>query len=309
VHIAAKFALVAASVVALSGVSTAAYAAAPVDLPAGDTIYQVNYNGDPAAVWTTASDGTATVIGTPSTTLEQVVDGAWNPATNRAYIIVNGYEGPCELWEVALATGDVTFVATITGGNGDTFNCDAFDIAPDGTAWVTMYDGDTPTLAKLNLADGTTTDAVAITGASEISWIVIHPTTGVVYLGSFAADLYTIDPTTGVATFVESASVGDSVYDAAFDSAGRLWLTSWPDNTELLSADVADFAASIVSQGFITVGGSGDNTGTDSLMIVRGPAPAVLASTGLDATMPLVAGLGLLVLGAGALAIRRTRHA
>ena len=309
-HTAAKFALVAASVVALSGISTAAYAAAPVDLPAGDTIYQVNYSADPAAVWTTASDGAATVIGTPSTSLDQVVDGAWNPATNRAYIIVNGYSGPCELWEVALTTGDVTFVATITGDNGDTFNCDAFDIAPDGTAWVTMYDGDTPTLAKLNLTDGTTTEAVPITNnPSTISWIVIQPSTGVLYLGSFAADLYTIDPTTGVATFVESASVGDSVYDAAFDSAGRLWLTSWPDNTELLSADVADFAASIVSQGPITVGGSGEDTGTDSIMIVRGPAPAALASTGLDATMPLIAGLGLLVLGAGALAIRRTRRA
>lgn len=311
-HTAAKVALVAASVIALGGVSTAAYAADPVSLPAGDTIYQANYSSDPTLLWTTASDGTATVVGTSTTAIVDVVDGAWNPVTNRSYLIGNGYEGPCELWEVDVTTGALTLVATITGDDGPTFNCDAFDIGPDGTAWVSMYDADgSGVLAKLNLTDGTTSDPVAVSGLSgNLSWIVIQPSTGVMFVGTFEADLYTVDPATGVLTHVEAASLGGetATYDAAFDSNGRLWITGWPDSTELYSADVADFGASTVSQGAILIDGSSTETGTDSLWIVRGPAPA-LAATGVDATLPLVGGLGLLVLGAGALVIRRTRRA
>ena len=310
-HTAAKVALVAASVIALGGVSTAAYAADPVDLPAGDVIYQANYNSDPTALWTTASDGTATAIGSSTTGVSQVVDGAWNPVTNRSYLIGNGYDGPCELWEVDVATGALTLIATITGDDGDTFNCDAFDIAPDGTAWVTMYDGgNSGVLAKLDLTDGTTSEPVALTGLnSSLSWIVIQPSTGVMFIGTFALELYTVDPSTGAATLVASADAGVTTYDAAFDSNGRLWITAWPGiGTVLYSADVADFGASLVEQGPITVDGSSTSTGTDSLWIARAPAPA-LAATGLDATVPLVAGLGLMMLGAAALVVRRTRRA
>lgn len=314
-HSAAKVALVAASVVALASVSTAAHAADPVDLPAGDAIYQANYSTDPTALWTTASNGTATVIGTPSTFIPEVVDGAWNPVTNRSYLIGDGYSGPCELWEANLTTGALTFVAVITGGNGPTYNCDAFDVAPDGTAWVTMYDDFVDTsytgvLAKLNLSDGTTSDPVTITGVvGGISWIVVQPSTGVMFLGSFGGDLYTVNTTTGAITPVDSVVTDASLYDAAFDSSGRLWITGWPDYTELYSANVADFATSFVSQGPITIGGSGNDTGTDSLWIVRGPAPAVLAATGVDATVPLIGGFALLMLGAAALGIRRSRRA
>lgn len=314
VHTAVKVAFVAASVIALGGVSTAAYAADPVGLPAGDAIYQANYNSDPTELWTTASDGTATVIGSSTTGVSQVVDGAWNPVTDRSYLIGNGYDGPCELWEVDVTTGAFTFIATITGDDGNTFNCDAFDIGPDGTAWVTMYDGgNSGVLAKLNLTDGTTSEPVVVTGlGNAISWIVIQPSTGVMFLGTFNTDLYTVDPSTGSTTYVETATVegGTSTYDAAFDSNGRLWVTGWPDFTELYSADVADFAASFVNQGAIEVEGSGGSTGTDSLWIARAPVSApALAATGLDATVPLAAGLALMILGAAALVVRRTRRA
>ncbi|MEQ1735252.1 MAG: hypothetical protein ABL886_02330 [Rhodoglobus sp.] len=308
-----KVALVAAVITALGAMSTAAHAAGPVALPAGDTIYQANYSDDPAALWTTASDGTATVIGTPATSgLSQVVDGAWNPSTGKSYVIGNGYDGPCELWEANLTTGQFTLIAAITGDEGDTYNCDAFDIAPDGTAWVSLYDSGTDGyLAQLNLTDGTTSAAVPFSGLGNgVTWIAIQPSTGVVFLGDWDNALYTVDTATGAATIVDSSSTyGASIYDAAFDSTGRLWLTGWPETTELLSADVANFGASLVVQGAILVGGDGDVTGTDSLWIVRGPAPAALASTGVDSSIVLAGGFSMLVLGFGAIALRRSRRA
>lgn len=309
-----KTALIAVSVAALGSFSTAAYAAGePATLPAGDTIYQASYSDEPIALWTTASDGTATLVGTPVTEdLFEVTDGAWNPVTGTAYIVGNGYEGPCELWSADLTTGAFTYIADITGDDGPTFNCDAFDIGPDGTAWVTMYDeGNTGVLTKLNLTDGTTTEPVALSGLDQgPSWIVVQPSTGVLFLGDWDTNLYTVNTTTGAATVVSAPIDLSSTYDAAFDSAGRLWITSWPDQTRLLSADVADFSGTIVEQGDIQIDGSGDDTGTDSLWIVRAPAPApALADTGVDATLPLIAGLGLLLVGGIALVARRTRRA
>ncbi len=307
-----KTAIAAVSVAALCGVSTAAYAATAANLALADVMYQSSYSDEPAALWTTASNGAATVVGVPATIdLFDNVDGAWNPTDGSSYVIGNGYEGPCELWSANTTTGQFELVAVITGDAGDTFDCDAFDIAVDGTAWVTMYDTESPTLAKLNLTDGTTSDAVSLTGDFErVSWLAIQPSTGTFFLGDFSGNVSTVDPTTGVTTaYAATPDNENSFYDAAFDSNGRLWITGWPDNTELYSTDIADYTASFVSQGAILIDGSGDLTGTDSLWIARGgadPAPA-LAATGIDAGSTLIAGLLVLLVGAGAIVVTRRR--
>ena len=309
-----KTAIAAIAIAALASVSTAAYAADPVDLPAGDVIYQGSYSGEPALLWSTAADGSATLIGTPETTgLDDSTDGAWDPTTGKSYVIGNGYDGPCELWEADVATGQFTYLFDITVPNPEepTADCDAFDIAPDGTAWVTLFAGEV--IAKLNLTDGTTSAHVEIQGEfAGVSWIAVQPSTGTVYLGDFSTEVYTIDPATGVLTFVGDAddAVEGTWYDAAFDTSGRLWITTWPEDTALYSTDVADFVANVAFQGII----DGDfPTGTDSIWIPRAPVVApvepVLAATGLETTGALGAGLALLVLGAGAFVVARTRRA
>lgn len=255
-------------------------------------------------------------MGTPgSDNIPSVTDGAWDPVTGKSYIIGNGYEGPCELWEADTTTGTFTYLFDIVFSVEEpTYDCDAFDIAPDGTAWVTLFDGEI--LTKLNLADGTTSDGVPISDTAGVSWIAVQPSTGVVYLGDWSDDLYTIDPATGATTLVAAwpNNDGPGWYDAAFDSNGRLWITGWPEgDTFLYSADVADFANTFVVQGPIQIEGSSADTGTDSLWITRGgPDPVVepaLAATGLETAGALGAGLALLVLGAGAFAVARTRRA
>ena len=309
-----KAAIAAITIAGLGSISTVAYAADPVDLPVGDIIYQGSYDLDPSALWSTAADGSATLIGTPETTgLEDSTDGAWDPTTGKSYVVGNGYDGPCELWAADVTTGQFTYLFDITVPDPEvpTENCDAFDIAPDGTAWITLFAGQA--IAKLNLTDGTTSDHVEILGEyGGVSWIAVQPTTGTVFLGDFSTDAYTIDPATGVLTVVGDAddAVEGTWYDAAFDSAGRLWITSWPEDTALYSTDVADFVANIAFQGLI----DGDfPTGTDSIWIPRAPVVApvepALAATGLETTGALGAGLALLVLGAGAFVVARTRRA
>lgn len=315
--------LVLAAVGALACVGSAASAAPlAVTLPATDLIYQGNYDKSPSQMWTTASNGAAAVIGTPATTgLSQSTDGAWDPSTGKSYVIGNGYDGPCELWGADTTTGQFTFIANITASGGPSNNCDAFDIAPDGTAWITIYDTNTPSgsLAKLNLTDGTTTDLVALSGLTTAAptFIAIQPTSGVMYLSDWSSNVFTVDTATGALTpFADGSGYeGPTPYDAAFDSAGRLWITTWGQTPALYSTDIADYANSMVLQGSILLPGdpNGETTGTDSLWIDRGVVAAVpvvpaLASTGIDTTGPLGAGLGLLVLGFGAFALRRTRR-
>ena len=317
-----KVAVGASAIAALSFGPAAAFAVSGATLPAGNTIYQANYSENPSALWSTAADGTATVIGTPATTgIGSTTDGAYNIATGKSYVVCKGYDGPCTLWEADVTTGQFTRIARITGDAGDTYNCDAFDIAPDGTAWITMYREDAPTntgtLAQLDLTDGTTSNAVSITGMRDgISWIAIHPTSGVVYAGDFRQNTFTLNAATGALSLISLGTdlglgKGYNIYDAAFDSAGILWLTAWDDDTELFSADVTDFAATFSSQGMIQIEGSGSNTGTDSLWIARSgvtPAPE-LASTGVDVAAPLALGFGILGLGLTAFSIRRARRA
>jgi len=315
-----KVAIGASTIAALSFGPSAAFAVSGATLPAGETIYQANYSENPSALWSTAADGTATVIGTPATSgIGDTTDGAYNAATGKSYVVGKGYDGPCTLWEADVTTGQFTRIARITGAEGDTHDCDAFDIAPDGTAWITMYDEqastNTGTLAQLNLTDGTTSNAVSITGMRDgISWIAIHPTSGVVYAGDFRKNLFTLNAETGALSIVAlgadlDLAKGYNIYDAAFDSAGLLWLTAWDEGTELFTADVSDFAATLSSQGMIQIEGSGANTGTDSLWITHAVAVPELASTGFDASAPLTFGFGILGLGMATFMIRRARRA
>ncbi len=320
-----KTALVAISIAALGTVSTAAYAASdPAALPEGDVIYQASYSDEPTLLWTTAADASATVVGTPAPGPEDVTDGAWDPTTGKSYVIGNGYEGPCEIWEANTTTGTFEYIADIITPGDPSNDCDSFDIAPDGTAWITFFNGDF--LGKVDLATGAVTDAVEITGDNDgASWIAIQPTTGVVFLGDWDENLFTIDPTTGVVTLVvaDESEGYISWYDAAFDSDGLLWITGWPDGTVLFTADVANFSSTLNLQGWITIDGDDDDTGTDSLWIDRGfvppvspvtpvvpePAKPVLAATGLDTAGALGAGAALVLLGFGAFAMARLRRA
>jgi len=323
-----KTAFVALTIAALGTVSSAAYAASdPAVLPEGDVIYQASYFDEPTLLWTTASDASATVVGTPAPGPQDVTDGAWDPSTGKSYVIGNGYDGPCEIWEANTTTGTFEFITDIDGYGEISADCDAFDIAPDGTAWVTIYNGDY--LAKVNLLDGTLSGVVEISGLHQgVSWITVQPSTGVVFVGDWNEDLFTIEPTTGALTIVSEA-INESAdldwYDAAFDSNGRLWITGWPDGTALFSADVADFVGTVALQGWITIAGEGEgeeaDSGTDSLWIDRGfeapvapvtpvePAKPVLAATGFDSAGVLGAGAALLMLGFGAFAVARVRRA
>jgi DNA-binding beta-propeller fold protein YncE len=102
-----------------------------------------------------------------------------------------------------------------------------FDLA--GTTLYGVNDG-TKTLETINTGTGARTVVANLSGIAAghtLSGLSINPLTGGMFLSSTnvsESNLYTIDPTTGVATLVGATGIGGLI-DIAFDPLGMLFAT------------------------------------------------------------------------------------
>ena len=293
---------------ALVGSIAFASPASAATLPADDEMYSVEYVNNPndLLMWR-VSPGVPTTIaevaGSPVPGPVEITDSAYDPTTKTAYVIGSGYTTPCSLWSVTTAPAALTYIADVTvdGTEPVAPTCSAFDILPDGTAYVVVDDS---FLATINLATGIVTTVAELTSEDEpfvdISWIKYDAITDTSFAMDYDGVLFELNLTTGVLTFIaEFDLAGAGSYDADIDSAGTLWFQAWNQFVGLWSFDPANPAATLTSEG-----GEVEGWESDSLWIVPAAAVAVepkpeLAATGAsDVAAIAVGSLTLFALGA-----------
>lgn len=155
----------------------AAFALAP--LPDTDEIYSAGYyeEGDlgSGSFWQVLPGAPSTVetIATPHAEPESITDGAYSALSGVSYLIGYGYGPECELWSVDTVTGAYTFVAPITQTHET--NEDVPYLTEDCNAFEVLDNG-------------------------------------TAYVTIFNQQLYTLDLTTGVATFVADINDGEDFF-------------------------------------------------------------------------------------------------
>lgn len=283
-------ALLAAAALIVGSTALAAPAAA-ADLPVGDTLYVIGEN----TLYTSGSDGTLTEV---VNVAPGFVFGAdYDPTSGLVYYFIDG--GPstaCELFTLDLATG-----LTDSVGYLDFNECDALDIATDGTLRIGNDDG---YLAVVDKADGSTLSSVTL--SISLSWLDQAPG-GQFYAGDYPGNLYTLDPATGATTLVAAPTfywVGGK-----FDTVGTLWAAArtGPEGCQgLASLSLDDPEESYLFEGdFLEDGSCVDGY---ALFIVPPPKP-VLPATGPSMVLPLAGIAGLAMLAGLTVLIRSRRTA
>jgi LPXTG-motif cell wall-anchored protein len=305
--------LVAAAMI-LAGAGPASAYVDPRSLPVGDSMYVIDCDG--------TSDGLVKLYGVDAFTATPTAIGdgtlhfpngscsaqpAWNAANDTAYFIEwTNIDGDVAfLMTMDLATGESTQVDPFIEGADDYINVQAMAIAPSGAAFAIsdnrLYSIDLAT-AQLTFIGETVED---IFGFGS------DPKTGVLWAVDQFADVYTINPVNGDATYVAAYDVdaGDpETLSLQVDSAGIVWVIAnysgegfanelW-SNTQAIGPDSA-------LQGALDA--SSETFYSQALLIV--PAEA-LAATGSSFDGSLVVGAGaLLMLAGGALVVLRRRSA
>lgn len=257
-----------------------------------------------------------------------------------AYLIGTQSGVGCALLPLNLVTGAASTPVGITiAGTMDPVqnvaDCEGFDIAADGTAWLSgvvpetgdslLYTVDLSTSVATQIGflwDSDNDSAVRFTALASSAEGTLY---GVTEFG----EIYLIDPETAVvptdtveATWLADSGIFDSGWNwnADFDANGTLWLNTYGDEDEggplsdlLWSFDVTTPATPATSSGALKQGDRFVDTGA----LFFGPAVAVeepaaegdaaLAETGADPLLGLLAGGALLVFGASAIVMVRRR--
>ncbi|MEW6776150.1 MAG: hypothetical protein AB1405_07645, partial [Bdellovibrionota bacterium] len=182
-------------------------------------------------------------------------------------------------WDQALVsidtnTGFVKWIGDVVTTND---NPDALAYAPNTAACVSAgvadklfgaESGDTNgDIFEIDITDGSVSNSVAMTvlpsGFIGVSAMAFHPTSCTLFAVDNADDLYTINPSTGVATLVGALGLG-RVTDIAFNAAGNLFgLTSQSAGTELISINTSTGVATV--QGANNPGGGFGGNGLEFL--------------------------------------------
>jgi hypothetical protein len=287
-----------ASIASAAAIGLTLLGAAPAsaaELPADNRLFALSgsefYSSTSAAALTGIS---------PFTNLGGKYGADYDPTTGVGYYFVSGE--PCLLFSIDIATGVSTEIGPV-GGVVDFNECDALDVAADGTLRIGDQEGVVLTVDK---ATGATISSV-VSNINPLSFIT-QAANGAFYAGDYDGGLYTYDPATGVGTPITSPL---GYYEtASIDSNGTLWISSDGDECSqgLWSFNVADPVGTLLFQGDFL-------EGTDCVsafaLFVAGPPPAPqLAATGSAPTWVLAPFALLLVLGgAAALAVGRRRRA
>ncbi len=311
-------ALTAAATLGLLGLGAAPASADPRPLPVGDSLYGIAcpyYSSDSAeypnmqliGLDSITAEGTLIGGGTPALTDANCGgQGAWNPVTATAYAIAFDFDGAADpaLVTIDTTTGVSTFVAAFHEGV-DPVYITAIAISTTGAAYASGQG----TLFKLDLS---TAGLIEVGPTSDDYAMAFDPSSGVLYTLDSGGELSTIDPATGVQTSVGPVGASGN-YSLVIDTSGILWFGSdinlggsdW--EVDLYSADPDDLANTLEFSGRITIGEASPYV--EALLLVY-PATPQLAATG-STVEPLTLGLAMLLLvgGAAAVVIRRTRRA
>jgi len=245
---------------------------------------------------------------------EVVPQGAFQCLAGAAYNAVDGLmyvadSGNNELEVFDPEAQTLTFVDEFSAG------CLVAALAIDasGNAWV--YDNSSETLRPVNLEDATCGTGVGVSdgGGAHVFFAMAFAPNGTLYgISGDDGTIGTINTTTGAFTQVgSSAMAGADGDDLKFDSTGTAWVLDWSNNSELYSADIANYAGTADPSGQLTYGGSDFYASAIAVL----PAPEdpeteteELADTGADEVARVaigVAAAGLIALGAAVRIVRR----
>jgi hypothetical protein len=310
-RLAAVTAITAAAGLAIAP-AAAAFAAQP--LPEGDAMYSAGYHeGDAdemgSSLFWRVVPGSPSVlepIGEAHAEPQSITDGAYSASTGRSYMVGWGYGPECELWSVDVATGDYTLIAPIT----QTHVVDEDPVfARDCNAFEILDDG-------------------------------------TAYVTIFESVLFTLDLTTGAATFVADIVGGNGPFNPSTIStdieSGVSYAIDWNGNYGTLDLGTGAFAlidnfpeffntydSDFDSAGALWVTNWPDSSrlmrvadpadpavnepdleiegwATDSIWIAPAPAPA-LAATGVGPAPLAVGAAAVMLLLGTALVLRRGR--
>lgn len=284
-----------AGIAALALVALGAAPASAAELPEANTLYPLTQE----ALYSATSTGASTYIADLPDQGDGKYGADFDVTTGKAYYFTDT-DPDCSLYTLDPATGVSTFVGFVVSDLTD--ECDALNVALDGTLRVADQDG---TMLTLDKATGAVLATVTITGIEAISFID-QTTTGVFYAGDYDGALYTLDVTTGVATFV--AQPTEYFETASFDSADTLWFATGADSScgyGLASLSLTDPVGSATYQGDYLDGDA--CLDAYALFIAQPAPPAQLAATGAAPAAAALAPFAVLALlaGGGALMLQR----
>lgn len=223
-----------------------------------------------------ATTGAATLIG--ATGFTHVVSIDIHPVTGVIYGISNSFGGTNALITIDATTGAGTFVANVGGDNWP-------DITFDSRG--TLYSWSEASPDRLNTIDLTTgaTTEIGPNGLNTYQFGLGADSADTIYAKNGDGNVYTIDKTTGAATFVVSLGSGGLDNALAFDENDVAFtLDRFGSETSLLTLDLMTGAVT-------TIGATGiANLGAiafSNAVSVSGPAVLMLFGLGL-------AGLGMM---------------
>jgi LPXTG-motif cell wall-anchored protein len=309
--------IVAAALV-LAGAGPASAYVDPRTLPVGDSMYAIDCdqtdNAQVVKLYSVnAFTAEPTLIGDGTQHFEQgscSAQPAWNASNNTAYFIEwTTFEDPdnvsvAVLMTMDLATGESTQVNPFFEGDDTYVNVQAMAITPSGAAFA-VYEG---YLYSVDLTNAHLTPIGET--VEDLFGFGSDPKSGVLWAIDRAADVYTINPANGDATFVATYDVDTTepeTLSLQVDSAGIVWVIAnyfgdsglqnelW-SNTQAIGPDSAlqgafnNFIEPFYSQ---------------ALLIV--PAVPALAATGssFDGSLALGGAALLLLAGATFVVVRR----
>lgn len=156
--------------------------------------------------------GAATLIGNPDLQGEQVLDMSWNPVGNRMEIVTAlTSDDPLRLRSVDLSNGNLATLGTISVDPGVL----AFGYAVSATGTRYLHDADSARMIRLDAALNDTYLSPVGNGIGNLAGMTIDwSSTGTWYHAglsgdSFRQELWTINPVTGVGTFVGNIGTED----------------------------------------------------------------------------------------------------
>lgn len=140
----------------------------------------------------------------------------------------------------------------------------------------------------------------------NIFGFAVDPTTGLFWIAGDDG-LRTLDVATGAAGIPSYYDYpeGVSVQSLQVDSAGVFWILNAPMLPDSVIELWSKFATDNTNELSGNLAEGEDARIATSLLIIPGPAEPALPATGVDATLPLIAGLGIVTLGGALLLMRR----
>lgn len=248
--------------------------------------YTLTFGLRPSLYQADKSTGALSLIGTATQDIDTDgltgVSGFDIDATNnKAYFVTYG-NVPGALWEIDLGTGLFTYIAdttaVIAGNPVDVGNVTAFDLGPNGEAWIAA---DNFGFGRVNLATGEVTLLIDdFTFPYRIHALATSPD-GQLYAFDSTNSYYTVDTGASPMTITKVGSTGLSIKAADFDADGTLLTQAYSGQLSKLTLSdssvnslfTMQYSGSGISSEAFAVGGPTDGkTLTEALAAATPPA-------------------------------------